>query len=258
MLFEGKKGLILGLLNKRSLAAACGRFFHEQGARLAFTFEPSAADDRRARMAMQAVEAMRPAFVLPHDVRDDAQGQALRDAVETHLQGLDFIVHCVSAARGGQPGEGLSSVARQDFLAAMDISVYSLINSVRLLGPMLSPGAAIVTFSYLSSERAVPGYELLGLCKAGVEAGVRHLAAELGPRGVRVNAVSASPFASASALSNPGYEALRGQYEARAALKPLPTLDDIAATAGFLASPWSGGITGQIVHADAGYCIMGA
>lgn len=257
MQFEGKKGLILGLLNKRSLAAACGRFFSERGATLGFTFEPSSQDDRRARMAVQAVEETKPAFVLPHDVRSEAHAADLLDAVGTRLRGIDFIVHCVSSARSDKQAAGLSGVTRAEFLSAMDISVFSLIECIGLLRPLLSSQASVVTFSYLSAERAVPGYELLGVCKAALEASVRHLAQELGPDGVRVNAISASPFASASALSNPAYESLRERYLQRAP-RPLPSLDEIAATAGFLASPLSSGITGQIIHADAGYCIVGA
>jgi enoyl-[acyl-carrier protein] reductase I len=252
-LLQGKRGLIVGVANQNSIAWACAKALAEGGMELAFTYQGDTMRDRVLKTTAALGEV--PLFDL--DVRDDAQIEAVVGEVKERWGSLDFLLHSVAFAPRPAMENPFLETTREDFLTAHDISAYSLIGLARACVPLMVDGGSIITMSYYGAEKVIPGYNVMGVAKASLEASVRYLAADLGERGIRVNAISAGAI---NTLAARGVSNLREKLKVaaeRAALRRNIAADEVGRTALFLASDLASGITGETLYVDAGYSIMG-
>lgn len=250
----GKKALIVGLISNRSIAYGIAEAMHREGAELAFTYQT---DKFQGRVTDMAAE-FNSDIVLPCDVSFDEQIQALFGSLEQRWDGLDIIVHSVAYAPQDQlEGDYTTNLSREGFRVAMDVSAYSL-GALAQGGMKLMEGrnGAIVTLSYLGAEQVVPNYNVMGVAKAALEANVRYLAGSLGPRGIRVNAVSAGPIRTLAASGISGFRDILKYNESVAPLRKNITIEEVGNTAAFLCSDLASGITGEVLHVDAGFNII--
>ncbi len=260
-LFDGKKGLILGVANDRSIAWAVAREIMEQGGECGFTHLPDRPDDpkkKNHRRVAKCIEGCAQAkFLVPLDVQNDDEIAEVMKTTGAEFGKIDFLLHSIAFATLDDLRRDTIETSREGFKLAMEISAYSLLAVANAAREVLSDGAAIVTMTYLGGERCIPGYNVMGICKAALDATVGYLAFDLGPRGIRVNAVSAGPLKTlaSSAVGAKGMETL---YENVAPLGRNVTHGDVGRAAAFLLSDMSDGITGEILHVDAGYSIMGS
>ncbi|MBM3372360.1 MAG: enoyl-ACP reductase FabI [Betaproteobacteria bacterium] len=248
---QGKKILITGLLSNRSIAYGISRAAHREGAELAFTYQ---GEDIRERVTKLAAE-FGDVPVLPCDVAQDAQIDALFAELKSRWGGLDGLVHSIAfAPREALKRELLDGLTREAFRTAHDISSYSLAALARGAAPLMAgrPGA-IVTLSYLGAVRTVPNYNVMGLAKASLEAGVRYLASNLGPQGIRVNGISAGPIKTLAAAGIGDFGKILKFVEEFAPLRRNVTIEDVGNTAAFLLSDLAAGITGEITYVDSGF-----
>lgn len=252
-LLAGKRTLVLGVANDHSLAWAIAREFHRHGALLALTYAGEVFERRVRPLA----EELGIELIWPCDVLDDRQVAALQDHVARHWGQVDSVVHAIAFAQRDDLKGDFSQTGRDGFRIALEVSVYSFIHLARVLSPLLTRGSSLITLSYFGAEKVVPNYNVMGVAKAALEASVRYLAAELGPRGIRVNALSAGPVRTLSAAGIAGFRDMLRHHAERAPLKRNITGEDVARAAVFLASDLSSGVTGEILHVDAGYNIMG-
>jgi enoyl-[acyl-carrier protein] reductase I len=253
MLLEGKRGLILGVANKRSIAWGIARSVSREGARLALTFQ----GERLEKNVRQLAEELADPVVLPCDVSRDEDLDALAQAVERDLGGLDFVVHAVAfALREELDGEFLAT-SREGYRLAQDISSYSLTALARRTAPLMENGGSIVTLSYLGGERVVPHYNVMGVAKAALEMSVRYLASDLGPRGIRVNALSAGPIKTIAASGVHGISKMLEYHREHAPLRRNTEQDEVGDAALFLVSDLGRGVTGEVIHVDGGFHVMG-
>jgi enoyl-[acyl-carrier protein] reductase I len=253
MLLEGRRGLILGVANKRSIAWGVARAVAREGARLALTFQ----GERLEQNVRGLAEELNDPLVLPCDVASDEDLDALVDAVRAGMGGLDFLVHAVAfALREELDGEFLNT-SREGYRLAQDISSYSLTALARRVAPLMDGGGSIVTLSYLGGERVVPHYNVMGVAKAALEMSVRYLAADLGPRGIRVNAISAGPIKTLAASGVHGLSKMLEYHRTHAPLRKNTEQDEVGDAALFLVSPLGRGVTGEVIHVDGGFHVMG-
>lgn len=260
-LFDGKKGLILGVANDNSIAWAIAQFVMAEGAECGFTHLPDRPDDERQRNRRRVSQLTdsteRAKFLLPLDVtKDDDIRKVVAHAAETFGK-LDFLVHSVAYASLDDLKVDTIQTSREGFKLAMEISAYSLIAVANAARGVMAPRSSIVTMTYFGGEKAVPGYNVMGICKAALDASVKYLAYDLGPSGVRVNAVSAGPVRTLAGRAA-GVDDMLPLYEGMSPMGRNITHDEVGRTAGFLLSDMSDGITGEILHVDAGYNIMGS
>jgi len=250
-LLQDKKILVTGLLSNRSIAYGIARALGREGATLAFTYQSDELKDR----VMQLAADFRNAFVLPCDVADDAQIEALFSALGAQWDGLDGIVHSIAyAPREALKGEFLDNLSREAFRIAHDVSSYSFAALAKAGLPLMAGRkAALLTLTYLGAVRVVPNYNVMGLAKASLEANVRYLAQNLGPRGIRVNGISAGPIKTLAAAGISDFGKILRFVEANAPLRRNVTIDDVGNAAAFLMSDWAAGITGEITYVDAGF-----
>lgn len=260
-LFDGKKGLILGVANDRSIAWAIAQTIFQEGGECGFTHLPDRPDDdkqknrRRVEKAIDGHPAAR--FLVPLDVQNDEQiRQVIATAVE-HFGRLDFLLHSVAYADRDDLQRDTVETSRAGFKLAMDISVYSLLAVCNAAREALAPEASVLCMTYFGGEKCVPGYNVMGICKAALEAATRYLAYDLGPRGIRVNALSAGPLKTLAG-SAAGVGEMLQMYEHVAPLGRNITHDEVGRTGAFLLSPMSAGITAEILHVDGGYNAMGS
>ncbi len=248
---SGKKALIVGLASNRSIAYGIAKMFHEQGAELAFTYQNERLKERVQEMAAD----FNSTLTFPCDVANDTEIQNVFTQLNQSWDKLDIVVHSVAFAPADQiSGDFIDSVNRNGFHIAHDISAYSLVAlSKAALPMMLGTNGSILTLSYYGAEKAVPNYNVMGIAKASLEASVRYLAASLGPRGIRVNAVSAGPIRTLAAAGIKDFRKMQTAYAASTPLKRNITAEEVGNTAAFLCSDLSSGITGEVVHVDAGY-----
>lgn len=255
-LLAQRRGLIVGVANHRSIATGIARAAAEQGARLALTYQ-----SERLRSGVESLAGELGAeHTLPCDVTQPEQVQGVVDALGERWGALDFMVHAVAFAERQELEGRFLDTSREGFRVALEVSVYSLVELVRAAEPLLRAGAnpSVLTLSYLGGERAVPNYNVMGVAKAALESAVRYLAAELGPSGIRVNALSPGPI---KTLSAAGVRGLRRMLEHSAAQSPLRrnvTSEDVGRAALPLLSHLGSGITGEVIHVDGGYHIVGA
>ncbi|HEX8246395.1 MAG TPA: enoyl-ACP reductase [Longimicrobium sp.] len=251
-LLAGKKGLIVGVANRNSIAWACARALRAAGMDLAFTYQGEVMRDRVVKTTSEMGEV--PLFDL--DVTDDTQIDSVHDGVERLWGGrLDFLLHSVAYAPSTAMGAPFIETQRADFGTALDISAYSLVALTRRFAPLMEGGGSIVTMTYYGSQKAVPGYNVMGVAKAALEATVRYLAVDLGPRGVRVNAVSAGAVNTLAARGVAHFRDLMKITAERSPLKRTVDAEEVGRATLFLASDLATGITGETMYVDAGFNI---
>jgi len=248
---SGRKLLVTGVLSNRSIAYGIARAAHREGAELAFTYVGERFKERVTELAADFGTTL----VLPCDVGSDAEIAALEPALRAHWDGLDGLVHAIAfAQREAISGELLDGLSRESFREAHDISSYSLPALAKAVLPLMAGRkASVLTLSYLGAERVVPHYNTMGLAKASLEAGVRYLAANLGPQGIRVNGISAGPIKTLAASGIAGFGKILKFVEENAPLRRNMTIDDVGNAAAFLLSDLASGITGEIVYVDGGF-----
>jgi enoyl-[acyl-carrier protein] reductase I len=262
-LFDGKKGLILGVANDRSLAWAIAKFVMDQGGVCGFSHLPDRADDAKQKNRLRVSKctdrypADKAKILGPMDVQKDDDIRAIMDAAKKEFGQIDFLVHAIAYAKLDDLKVDTVQTSRDGFNLAMEISAYSLIAVTNAARDVLKDGASIVTLTYFGGEKAVPGYNVMGVCKAALDSIVKYLAYDLGPRGIRMNAVSAGPVRTLAG-SAAGVDDMQRLYEKMAPLGRNITHEEVGATGGFLLSDLSGGITGEILHLDGGYNVMGS
>ncbi|HVN87548.1 MAG TPA: enoyl-ACP reductase [Candidatus Binatia bacterium] len=253
-LLDGKKTLIIGVANDHSIAWAIAQAFVREGAALALTYVNEAIEKRvRPLAASLGVDT-----VLPCDVTRDDDVAALFDNLRAQWGALDVVVHAVAFAQREDLKGRFVDTSREGFRLALDVSAYSLVAVARAAEPLLAPQhGSILTLSYFGAEKVVPGYNVMGVAKAALEASVRYLAWDLGSQGVRVNAISAGPIRTLSSAGITGFKTMLHHYEERAPLRRNVTADEVARAALFLSSDLGDGITAEILHVDAGYNVVG-
>jgi enoyl-[acyl-carrier protein] reductase I len=258
--FDGKKGLILGVANDHSIAWAIAQQIMAEGGLCGFTHLPDRPDDERQRnrrrVAMLTDHAPNAKFLVPLEVTNDELIKETMARAAAEFGKIDFLLHAIAFASMEDLKRDTIETSRSGFLMAMEISAYSLIAVANAARTILNDGAAIATMTYFGGEKAVPGYNVMGICKAALDSIVKYLAYDLGPRGIRVNALSAGPLRTLAGRGA-GVEDMLQFYEKVAPLGRNITHDEVGRTGAFLLSPTSNGITGEILHVDCGYNIMG-
>jgi enoyl-[acyl-carrier protein] reductase I len=253
-LFEGKRVLVFGVANERSIAWGMAEAMHRHGASFIFTYAAEVLE-RRVRPLAESVGAE---LILPCDVTDDAQVDRCFEQVRSRWDGFDVLVHAVAFAERDDLEGRFVDTSRAGFLKAHEVSVYSLVLLARHAAPLLAERRGnIITLTYYGAEKVVTNYNVMGVAKAALEASVRYLAADLGPDGVRVNAISAGPIKTLAAAGIRGFKTILGAVEEKTPLRRNVTQADIANGALFLCSDLGAGVTGEVVYIDSGYHIMG-
>lgn len=254
MFMKGKKGVILGVANNKSIAYGIAKACAAQGAQIAFTYLN---DSLKKRVEPIAAEFGSEALVYPCDVSNPEEIKALKVSLEKDLGQIDFIVHSIAFA----PKEGLSGrfydISRAAFDIAMDVSVYSLIEVVRELKPLLSENSSILTLSYYGGVKYIPNYNLMGVAKAALEMTTKYLAEDLGRDGIRVNAISAGPIKTLAAAGISDFRFMLKWNESHSPLKKNVSIDEVGNSGMYLLSDLSSAVTGEIHYVDCGYNIMG-
>jgi len=254
MLLEGKKGLIIGVANKHSIAWAIAQAAAREGAQMLFSYQ----NERLRENVEELVQTLPGASACVCDVGDDNQIAAMMKQASEKLGRLDFVVHSLAfAPREELTGEFVNTT-RQGFTTALDVSAYSLVAVTRAAMPLMTEGGSVVTLTYLGSERVVPHYNVMGVAKAALEATVRYLAHDLGPKNIRVNAVSAGPIKTLAARGVSGISKMVDHHRAFAPLRRATEQGEVGDTALFLVSPLGRGITGEVIYVDGGYHILGS
>jgi enoyl-[acyl-carrier protein] reductase I len=251
-LFEGKKGLIFGLANKNSIAWGIAQALHEEGADIGLSYAGEILKKRVEPLG----ESIGCSFVEECDVTDDAAIETVFARAADHFGTIDFVVHCIAFANREDLEGHFYDTSRAGFLLAMDISCYSLIALARGARPLMPEGGSILTLTYYGAEKAIPNYNVMGVAKAALEASVRYLAWDLGKDRIRVNAISAGPI---KTLAAAGISGFRKSLSIAGAIAPLGnvTQEEVGDAARYLLSDWSRTVTGEVLHVDGGYNIMG-
>ena len=253
-LMQGKRGLVMGVANKNSIAWGIACQLAAQGADIAFTYQGETLE-RRVR---PLVESLGMDFMIPADVTDDAGMDAAFAQIKERWGRIDFLVHAIAfAGKDELQGSMVENTTREGFARAMDISVFSFIDASRRAAELMSDGGAIVTLTYLGSERTVPSYNVMGVAKAGLEAATRYTARDLGPKGIRVNAISAGAMRTLSLAGIRGGKSLMGTGREWSFLKEDTKMEGVAGCALYLLSPLGQSIAGEVIHVDAGFHAIG-
>jgi enoyl-[acyl-carrier protein] reductase I len=252
---QDKIGLIVGVANKRSIAWGIAKAAAAEGARLALTYQ----DRFQEHVADLAAELPGETLLLPCDVQDDAQIDAVFARIAQDFGGLDFVVHGAAFANRDEITNAFVQTSRDGFKLALDISAYSLIALARGAKPLMEArgGGSILTLTYLGSQRVFTNYNVMGVAKAALEASVRYLAADLGPQNIRVNAVSAGPIKTLAAAGIGGFSSILGIVREKAPLRRTVETSEVADAAVFLLGPGGRGVTGEVLMVDAGYHVIG-
>jgi enoyl-[acyl-carrier protein] reductase I len=255
-LLAGRKGLVVGVANERSIAHGIARSARGQGAELALTFQ----NERLEKRVRAVAESLGVSSVRPCDLTSDQEVAELAQDLHGRWGRLDFVVHAAAFANRDDLEGRFVDTSRDGFASALDVSVYSLVSLVRALEPLLTAAgsASVLTLSYYGSEKAVPSYNVMGVAKAALEAAVRYLAVDLGPSGVRVNAISAGPIKTLSAAGVRGLREMLAYAADESPLRRNVDIDDVGRAALWAVSDLSSGTTGEVMHVDAGYNILGA
>ena len=259
-LLAGKKGLVFGIANDRSIAWAITQQLHAAGAEMGFTHLPDK-DPERPKMESRLrklVEPLGTKMIASCDVqKDEDLDRVFAQAKETYGQ-LDFVLHSVAYAPIDDLKGPTHACSRAGFLMSMEISCYSLLTIAHRAKELLAPGGSILTLTYLGGEVVIPGYNIMGVCKAALESAVKYVAHEFGPSGLRVNGLSAGPIKTLSATAVGDFDHMLELYDVMAPLRRNVTLEDVGKSALYLLSPLASGVTGECLHVDSGYHIMGA
>lgn len=253
-MLENKNGIIFGVANKRSIAWATAQALHGAGARLAFTYQ---GERLKENVEGLTSESMPNSLLLSCDVTNQAEVDTTFKRVGDELGRLDFLIHSIAFAPREALDGGYIDTEREAFLTALEISAYSLPQLARAAAPLMSEGGSIVCMSYYGAEKVVAGYNVMGVAKAALEASTRYLANDLGPRNIRVNAISAGPIQTLSARGVSDFTTMLKHHAARAPLRRNVEAREVGNTALFLCSSMSSGITGEVIYVDCGYNVMG-
>jgi enoyl-[acyl-carrier protein] reductase I len=260
-LFDGKKGLILGVANDRSIAWAIAKQILEEGGECGFSHLPDRPDDERQKNRRRVSKCTdgydNARFLVPMNVQNDDDIRAVMAKAGEEFGKIDFLLHSIAFADRDDLNRDTVETSRDGFKMAMEISAYSLLAVTNAAQDIFSEKASIAAMTYFGGEKCVPGYNVMGICKAALEASVRYLAYDLGPRGIRVNALSAGPLKTLAG-SAAGVNEMLALYEHMAPLARNITHDEVGRTGAFLLSDMSDGITGEILHNDGGYNAMGS
>lgn len=260
-LFDGKKGLIVGVANDHSIAWAIAQEVMNGGGQCGFTHLPDRPDDERQRnrrRVSQLTDACPNAkFLVPLDVSQDEQIKSVMDRAREEFGKLDFLLHSVAFASMDDLKRDTIETSRDGFKMAMEISAYSLIAVANAAKDIMNERSSILTMTYFGGEKAVPGYNVMGICKAALDSIVKYLAYDLGPRGIRVNALSAGPIRTLAGRGA-GVEDMLGLYEKMAPLSRNISHEEVGRCGAFLLSNMSEGVTAEILHVDCGYNAMGS
>ena len=252
-LLDGRKALVFGVANDHSIAWGIAKAFHDEGATVGFSSVESMIERRVRPLA----ESIGSTFVEPCDVQSDQQIRRVFGKWNEVYGGLDILVHALAFAKREDLDGGFVDTSRDGFALALDVSAYSLVALTREARPLLHRGSSVMTLTYYGAEKVVTHYNVMGVAKAALEASVRYLAADLGPEGVRVNAISAGPIRTLSAGGIAGFRKLHGPFDEIAPLRSHITIEDVGRTALYLASDLSSAVTGETVYVDGGFNILG-
>ncbi|MDQ0416048.1 enoyl-[acyl-carrier protein] reductase I [Croceifilum oryzae] len=254
MKMKDKKVVIMGVANKRSIAWTIAKALHQQGVKLAFTYQ----GERLQKSVGQLVDAEMPGSLMVEcDVTDDMQIETAFEQINEVWGSLDGVVHSIGFAKAEDLSEAYVNTSRDGYALAQDISAYSLVAVSREASKYLTAGGSIVTMTYMGSERVIPNYNVMGVAKAALEASVKYLAHDLGPSNIRVNAISAGPIRTLAAKGVKDFNSMLSVIEERSPLRRGTDPEEVADTTVFLLSHMSRGITGEVIHVDSGYNIMG-
>jgi enoyl-[acyl-carrier protein] reductase I len=252
-LLDGKSALIFGVANDHSIAWGIARALHAEGAEIGFSSVESLIEKRVRPLA----ESIGSTFVEPCDVQRDADiERVFAKWAETH-DGLDILVHALAFAKREELTGRFVNTSRDGFALAQDVSAYSLVGVTRGALPQLRRGSSILTLTYYGAEKVVANYNVMGVAKASLEASVRYLAADLGPDGIRVNAISAGPIRTLAAAGIGGFKKMYGEFADVAPLRTNVTIEDVGRTAVYLASDLSSAVTGEVIYVDGGFSVLG-
>ena len=253
-MFAGKKFLVFGVANERSLAWGITQALHREGAKLGFTYVNEAIERRLRPLA----ESLSSELILPCDVQSDEQLDKVFAEVESKWGSIDGVIHSVAFADGEDLKNRFSRTSRKGFQLALDVSAYSLIAVAgRAEALMRAQGGSIITLSYLGAERVVPNYNVMGVAKAALESAVRYLAADLGPQNIRVNAISAGPVKTLAASGIPHFRDMLNSFAEKPPLRRAITQEDVANSGLYLLGSLSSGVTGETIYVDSGFNILG-
>jgi enoyl-[acyl-carrier protein] reductase I len=252
-LLQGKKGLIMGVANDFSLAWYIAQAASAAGAELAFTY----ALPQLERRVMPLAESLGSKMIYPCDVQNDEQMAEVFSKLEQAWGKLDFVIHAIAFANKDELKGGITETTRGGFDLAMQVSCYSFIHTAKLAKPLLNDGGSLLTLTYEGSQKVVPNYNIMGVAKAGLEAATRYLAAEFGPAGIRVNALSAGPVNTLAARGISDFPAMLKHHAATAPLKRLVEAEEVGKAAVYLLSSLASGVTGEVHNVDTGAHILG-
>lgn len=253
LLMQGKRGLIMGVANDRSIAWGIAEMAHRHGAELAFTYQGDALEKRVRPLA----ESVNAAAVLPCDVTDAASIDAAFKEIEKKWDGIDFVVHAIAYSDKSELDGLYLDTSRENFLRTMDISVYSFTAVAQRAVPLMRNGGSLLTMTYYGAERVMPHYNVMGVAKAALECSVRYLASDVGPKGIRVNAISAGPIKTLAASGIGDFRYILKWNELNAPLRRNVTIGDVGGAGLFLLSDLGAGVTGEIMYVDSGYNTIG-
>jgi enoyl-[acyl-carrier protein] reductase I len=252
-LLDGRKALIFGVANDHSIAWGIARALHSHGAQVGFS-SVEALLEKRVRPLAESIGAT---FVEPCDVQSDEQIARVFERWQAANGGLDVLVHALAFARREDLDGRFVDTSREGFALALDVSAYSLVALARAAAPLMPAGGSIITLTYYGAEKVVANYNVMGVAKAALEASVRYLAADLGPAGVRVNAISAGPVRTLAAQGIAGFRTMYGRFRDVAPLRRNISIEDVGASAVYLASDMSAAVTGETLYVDAGFNVLG-
>jgi enoyl-[acyl-carrier protein] reductase I len=252
-LLEGRKALIFGVANDHSIAWGIAQALHEEGAQIGFSSMEMLIEKRVRPLA----ERIGSTFVEPCDIQDDAQIERVMDAWKERHGTLDILVHAVAFAKREELEGAFVDTSREGFTLALDVSAYSLVAIARAARPLMGDGGSILTLTYYGAEKVVANYNVMGVAKAALEACVRYLAVDLGPSGIRVNAISAGPIRTLAASGVSGFKTLHRQFREIAPLRRAITIEDCGDAARYLCSDLARGVTGEVLYVDGGYNVIG-
>ena len=251
-LLEGKRGLIVGIANENSIAWGCARAFRAFGAELAVTY----LNEKAKKHVEPLARELDAPILMPLDVRVPGQVEAVFEDISQKWGALDFLVHSIAFSPKDALHGRVVDVSQEGFLATMDVSCWSFIRMAHLAEPLMRKGGTLFTMTYYGSQMVVENYNIMGVAKAALESAVRYIAAELGPKGIRVHAISPGPLATRAASGIPEFDALLDKAKAKAPARSLVSIDDVGAATAFLAHDAARLITGQTLYIDGGYHII--
>jgi enoyl-[acyl-carrier protein] reductase I len=252
-ILAGKRGIVFGVANNKSIAWACAQLCAEHGAQLAFNYLGEA-QEKRVR---ELVKELPSALVFPCDVTKDDQIETFYSNIQREWETIDFIIHSVAFTEKENLKDKFMVVSRESFSSTLDVSAYSLLAVTRPAISLMKKGGSVITMSYYGAEKVVPRYNVMGVAKAALESCAKYMAHDLGEVGIRVNAISAGPIRTLSSSAIPGIKEMLDNSQKHSPLKRNVTTEDVARTAVYLLSELSSGVTGEVVHVDCGYNTLG-